>query len=215
MDGSAVTVAPATAATYTVTGVLGECTSKLTRTVAPQAVVVPSVKIAYSGCPDKRLTFTATATNGGTNPQYNWYLNGALQGSGATITLSGVTNGAEVYASMTSGMACALPGTVRSDTVKVACITTAVPVVDGLEALTISPNPSNGLFYVKIKLTRLKRVAFKVADGNGKVLYESAPVNVSGSQVKQFDLRGKAHGKYFLQATIGRKTVVEKLVISQ
>ncbi len=214
--GPSVIASPTAVTTYTLTGTgTNGCQSTLTRTLRPQASVTPSVSIAYSGCPDNRLQFTATPSGGGTNPQYQWYLNGVLQGSGASITLSNVVNGAEVYAQMTSGIACASPQTVRSDTVKVACITTALPQIDAVEVLTVSPNPSTGLVNVRLKLTQRRTVSFKATTAGGKVVYQSTPENIIGQVVKPIDLGGLPQGLYFLHIYIGNKTAVEKLVIAR
>ncbi|RYE18701.1 MAG: T9SS type A sorting domain-containing protein [Sphingobacteriales bacterium] len=214
--GSVVIASPASTTTYVLTGTSANgCKSTISRTITPKVLVVPAVSIAYTGCPENKLSFTANSTNGGSNPQYQWYMNGQYQGSGQTITLNGMANGAAVFVKMTSDAACAYPLTVSSDTVKVACITTSVPVVSGLEELSVSPNPGNGLLQVKFKLTTLKTVSFIVTNSEGKRVHQTTPVKIFGSSTQKIDLRGQPQGLYFVQIAINDKTIVERVVIAQ
>jgi hypothetical protein len=60
---------------------------------------------ANSVCAGTNITFTATPTNGGTSPSYQWYLNGSPVGSNSpTYSNSGLTNGNTVYCVMTSNL---------------------------------------------------------------------------------------------------------------
>lgn len=66
-----------------------QVSSTLPLTVSPQ--VAPSVVITASSNPSTEgatVTFTATPTNGGTNPTYAWYINnsGTLAGTGSTFS---------------------------------------------------------------------------------------------------------------------------------
>ncbi len=70
-----------------------------TITMAVNTNVTPSVAIALTtgsnpGCAGSSLTFTATPTNGGTTPAYQWKVNGSNVGTNsATFTTSSLTNG--------------------------------------------------------------------------------------------------------------------------
>jgi hypothetical protein len=56
-------------------------------------------------CNGASVTFTAVPTNGGTNPTYQWYVNGTAAGTNsATFTTSTLTSGASVTCVMTSNM---------------------------------------------------------------------------------------------------------------
>jgi Secretion system C-terminal sorting domain len=62
-------------------------------------------------CAGTSVTFTATPTNGGSAPTYQWYVNGSPVGTGGTTyTTSTLTNGQVVTCQMTSN----LPGVVGS-----------------------------------------------------------------------------------------------------
>jgi gliding motility-associated-like protein len=87
------------------------------------ASVIPSVSIAaaVSGiiCTDTTVIFTATPTNGGAAPSYQWQINGVNVGiDSAVYTTSALLNiGDIVSVILTSNAACVLPSSVQTDTV--------------------------------------------------------------------------------------------------
>ena len=85
------------------------------------AVVVPSVLISSTAttiCSGTSVTFTATPTNGGTTPTYQWKLNGNNVGtSSTTYTNSSLANSDVITCVMTSNVACANPTTTTSNSI--------------------------------------------------------------------------------------------------
>jgi hypothetical protein len=69
-------------------------------------IVTPSVSISIEGgatCIGKTSKFTANAVNGGTNPQYQWYLNGNKVGANSPIFESNtLKNGDKLWVALTS-----------------------------------------------------------------------------------------------------------------
>jgi gliding motility-associated-like protein len=111
----------ATAGTYTIgcaadNGTPPQGTGSVVVTVS--ANLVPAVSIAPAGpCAAQSTTITATPTNGGSAPTYQWFVNGTPQaGSSATFVTSTLAVGDLVTCTMTSNSACASPTTANSNT---------------------------------------------------------------------------------------------------
>jgi hypothetical protein len=111
-------------------------------TVAP--VVMPAVSISGAStvalCAGASNTFTATTSNGGVTPTYQWYKNGtAIPGAiGASYTGSGFANNDSVSVLLTSSAPCRLVDTVRSNRVKLMVSPVVVPTV----VVTANPGTS-------------------------------------------------------------------------
>ncbi len=122
------------------------------------AVVVPSVTIAAvpSGpiCAGTSVTFTATPTNGGAGPTYQWQVNGSNVGTGGTTyTSTTLANGDVVTVIMTSNAACASPTTATSTGITMTVNPTVVPSVSIVstgsticagDPVTFTATPTNG-----------------------------------------------------------------------
>lgn len=95
------------------------------------ALVTPSVAIAITAgsnptCSGSSITFTATPTNGGSTPSYQWKVDGSNVGTNSsTYTTSGLTNNQTVTCVMTSNAACASPASSTSNGITV----TVTPLV--------------------------------------------------------------------------------------
>lgn len=91
--------------------------NSITITVNPS--VAPSVVISASStniCVGASVTFTATPTNGGTIPAYQWKVNGNNAGTNsATFVSSVLTNNDVVTVVLTSTATCAVPSTATSN----------------------------------------------------------------------------------------------------
>jgi|GEM_PF-493599 len=115
----------------------------ITMTVNP--VVVPSVSIAITSgtnptCTGSAVTFTATVTNGGTTPSYQWKINGVIAGTNAsTFTTSALTQGQIVSCVLASNAVCASPVSATSNSITMTVNTTVTPSVS--IALTAGTNP--------------------------------------------------------------------------
>ncbi len=87
-----------------------------------QGIVTPSVTLdaspAGAFCAGTNITFTATPTNGGASPTYNFKVNGSSvqNGSSNTYSTTALTNGQTVTVELTSNAACVSPATVSSST---------------------------------------------------------------------------------------------------
>ena len=110
-NGAVVTAVVTSNATPCLTG--SPATSNaVTMTVNP--IATASVSIAASAtttCPGASITFTATPTNGGTTPAYQWYVGATPVGTNsATFTSTTLANNAVVKVVMTSNATTCLSG---------------------------------------------------------------------------------------------------------
>lgn len=129
--------------------------SSNTISVTVNPVLTTNVTItatAFSICPGDNVTFTATPTNGGSAPSYQWFVNNILAGTGPVYSSMTLTNGAQVHCAMISSASCASPSTANSNTISVtvnpapvANVSIAGPAVTCLgETATFSATPTNG-----------------------------------------------------------------------
>lgn len=95
-----------------------------TLTITISGSVTPSVSITANPgsqiCPGQSVTFTATPVNGGSNPSYQWQLNGASVGTNsATFTSSTLNNGDIVSVVLTSNLSCVSSPTAISNAINI------------------------------------------------------------------------------------------------
>ncbi|MGB1315493.1 MAG: T9SS type A sorting domain-containing protein, partial [Chitinophagales bacterium] len=102
-------------------------------TVTVNSSVSTSVSItgsASSICAGETVNFTATATNGGTSPVYQWKVNGANVGTNSAMFASNtLTNGDVVSCELTSNADCVSPATVQSNNLTMSELPTTTPTV--------------------------------------------------------------------------------------
>jgi hypothetical protein len=106
--------------------------------------VAPAASIAITSgtnpaCAGQVVTLTATPTNGGSAPTYQWNVNGNNVGTNsATYSSTTLTNGQVVSCVMTSDLACASPVTATSNNITIAVSPVVVP------SISISQSSCNG-----------------------------------------------------------------------
>ena len=119
--------------------------------------IVPSVSIATTKttiCAGSTATFTATPTNGGTSPTYQWKVNGANVGTNSSVfTTSTIANTNTVTCVMTSNASGATPPTATSNTITMTVtptvtpsiiIATTTPTICSGVSNTFTATPTNG-----------------------------------------------------------------------
>jgi hypothetical protein len=127
----------------------------------PTALVSIAANKTFPQCQGTSVTFTATPTNGGATPTYQWRKNGVVTGTNSpTYTTTGLANSDVITCRMTSSIAGALnnPATSNAITASIlsapsAPITTTGPTAycSGVNACTLSTNNIGGLSYQWIK----------------------------------------------------------------
>ena len=200
------------------TSVYRECsiTTRTDLVVSPTAI--PSVTIAVdSGCPSRKLRLNATPTNGGTAPTFVWYRNQNSIGTGKTFTYINATNGDKITARMTIGQGiCTTKPLVSSDTTTISCINTGINDIEGLRSCTISPNPSSGIFELRLSLAQSAILTLKVRNMLGQIIYQNHPLSIGGSNSlfsEQIDLSTQSKGLYWVETWINNKVIIQKVVI--
>ncbi|HNQ68098.1 MAG TPA: hypothetical protein PKN32_06960, partial [Bacteroidales bacterium] len=107
--------------------------------------VTPEISIEISAgtnptCIGNSVTFTATPTNGGTTPAYQWKVNGTNAGTNSpTFTSTTLTNGDVVTCELTSSEACATGNPATSNNITMS-VSDNLPV-----SVSISANPSGAI----------------------------------------------------------------------
>jgi Calx-beta domain/Putative metal-binding motif len=120
-------------------------------------VVAPLVSITTPQttiCSGTQVTFTATPTNGGSTPSYQWKLNGSNVGSNSpTYQNTALQNGDSVKVIMTSSLACASQPTATSNSIVMSVGQTITPSVSiqasaaticSGQLVTFTATPTNG-----------------------------------------------------------------------
>jgi hypothetical protein len=142
--------------TYTVAAG-GGCPGTVATTSVTIYSIIPSVSIVAnttSICTGGSVTFTATPTNGGTTPTYQWKING-VNVTGQTVstfTTTTLNNGDVVTVTMSSNDPCANPVTAASNpiTITATAVVPSVSIISSTTSIcsgasvTFTATPTNG-----------------------------------------------------------------------
>jgi predicted deacylase len=152
-------------------------------------LVVPTISIAVSPdtsvCKGSKVTFTATVTNGGASPPFQWKKNGINVGTNSKtyIVDTALKNGDSIYCILTSTSkaACLTPTTAKSNVIKMTVNNPATPTV------TIAASPGTD-----------------VCKGR-KVTFTATPTNGGTAPVYQWKKNGAsigANNKTYVDSTL-------------
>ncbi len=198
------------------------CASPSTATSNAITVVVnpnlsPSISIVSDDsdniiAPGTIVTFTATISNGGNNPSFQWMVNGSTVGTNAAIfTSSNLQNGDIVSCQLTSDETCITSATAMSNDL---AITVSNQV--GMEEMQfvdnqfIFPNPFQDAFSIKLKLDTEDQIEISVFDISGKII-ESLKVSPNDLMTLNLGANYKA-GMYNLHIKNGDVNYLFKVV---
>jgi hypothetical protein len=148
----------------------------VTLTVLP-ATPAPAASIAaYPGTdmwPYLNVSFSiSNLTNGGSNPAYQWMLNGKNVSSATANKWNSTTlkDGDSVCLLVTSSDQCATPKSALSNCLKMKIPAGVGPLNPLRGDLAVYPNPNRGDFYFTHPYTPLKRGSFVVTDVTGRII---------------------------------------------
>lgn len=107
--------------TSNMVGVTGNPATSNTITMTVNPIVTPTLSIALTAgsnpsCSGSSVSFTATPTNGGTTPAYQWKVNGVNAGTNSSVfSTSTLTNGQVITCDLTSNAICTTTSTATSN----------------------------------------------------------------------------------------------------
>ena len=167
----------------------------------------------------QEVTFTASVTNGGPAPSYQWFVNG-VQISGANqpvYTSSNLNNKDSVTCQVVSDGPCA--GLLGFNSVIVHVTSVGVQQIStGGGDIQLIPNPNKGTFIVKGTLgtTADEEVSLEVTDMLGQVIYNGKVMTQGGNINERIQLNGNiANGMYLLNLRSESNNKVFHIVVEQ
>ncbi len=112
-------------------------TSLTINTAVAPSITISSVVPNDTICAGTNVTFTATPSNRGTAPGYQWKKNGNQVGTNTTsYSDSSLANGDTITCTLTRGDNCASPASITSSSITM----TVIPTVEPTISITASPN---------------------------------------------------------------------------
>ncbi|MFN5295611.1 MAG: T9SS type A sorting domain-containing protein [Flavobacteriales bacterium] len=181
--------------------------------VTPQAEITPEITIVATSetiTDGQSVTFTATATNAGSNPTYQWYINGlVLSGATAsTYTTSTIGNGQTITCRIVGTVPCSSVQTVTSNSITITVLPNAVFEWENDAEMIIYPNPSQGEVTFKSKHAG----TFYMVNEAGQLVRE---ISLNNSNNFELKLTNLASGSYIVAGQNDFGIVKEKLIIAK
>ncbi len=210
---------------YYVVATKNGCLSKVDSIhVSIDSVIIPTVKISVS--PDTlvsagaTVTFTATATGGGTSPTYKWLKNNVVIPGATTNTYvtSTLADKDVITAVVQSDAMCAMPDTAMSNTIRIRIIPTDVYSLDNGSDISLYPNPNNGSFIIKgsIRNTASDKVSVEILNMIGQVIYSNIVSLQNGTIDSRINLNNDiANGLYLLRLKAGAQQDIMRFTLQR
>ena len=175
----------------------------------------PSINAHFSGCPTKNITFTATSKSSGLTPTYKWFRNsetGPLS-INASFTLPNMSNGTKIYCKLTtSSELCTETPMITSDTIVINCINTSTTEITPIQTFDIYPNPNQGVFDVKLSLSKPAMVKLLIVNILGQVLQSNTPTFSTDFFLEKYDISALPNGIYIIKAVVDGQIMMKKVV---
>ncbi|MEZ5016951.1 MAG: T9SS type A sorting domain-containing protein [Flavipsychrobacter sp.] len=177
-------------------------------TMVVRPIVQPTVSITASPGtllePYELVTFTATTTYAGPSPTFQWFRNGQpVQGAtNATWGTYQLSNGDSIKVKLFSSDPCTQPKEAESNTIGIG-IKVGIDNINALAGVTLFPNPNNGTFTVKGKVTTQDNIRMSIINSVGQVVHQQNLNTVNGQLNQQINTNNLASGVYLLQLQTG------------
>jgi hypothetical protein len=168
----------------------------------------------------QRDTLTAVVTNGGSNPTYQWQINGmdVAGANSATFIRSNFANGDVVTCNVVSSGLCGGISAGKDITIFVKDPTGVKQITTLGSDIAIVPNPNKGAFTIKgtLAATTDQDVTVSVTNMVGQVIYTGIVTTNNGVINERIQLNnGIASGMYILNLRSGSEQTVFHVVIEQ
>ncbi|MCB9046985.1 MAG: T9SS type A sorting domain-containing protein [Chitinophagales bacterium] len=195
--------------------VFPDTSNEITFDVTP--LVDPSVNVTVSYSGNNTYTFTASPTNGGSGPSYQWFKNfTAIPGeTGTSFTASDLVNSDVIHVEMTSNEVCPRPSLVPALS---RYVTTAVSEVkDIFSYLNVYPNPNTGTFTIKgdYNITTNADAEIRVVNALGQNVYIANDKIRGGKLEHRILLNDVAPGVYIVHITADGNKDFRRFTISK
>lgn len=202
--------------TYTARASLNGCISApATVDVSVANVVHPTANITvYPGTvvfANGEVTFTATATQTGSLPVYQWKKNGfdIAGANGTTYTTSNFRDNDSFTVALISSLPCAFPAKAISNSITMH-VTEPIKLVNNI---TLFPNPTKGSFIIKGVDTTGTKVEVSIFSVVGKLVYSKTTAIVNGTFYQEVDLGGVADGMYMIHVKTDAEEKITRITI--
>ncbi len=178
------------------------------------SIIASPGNIIYKG---ENVTLTASATNAGPNPTYQWIKNKSIIAGATSSTYSSAAfaNKDSVSCIVTSAGPCGVPS-FNSIIMQVSTGVNEIVAENG--DIRLVPNPNNGMFAIKgaLKVTTDQEVSLEITNMLGQVIYNHKLIAHNGSLDEQIQLNNTlANGSYILNLHSAGMNKMFRFVVGQ
>ena len=164
-----------------------------------QTVITPSIVISSSDTiitQGQTVTFTATATNGGSSPIYQWRRNNVNTGNGTPIFTTICNPGDIVTCVLSSSLSCASDPAVTSNDVELMDEATSITSVKAYPSqIEIYPSPATEYIHIQSPMHTHKEATLWIYDVHQKLV---SRMEYSGADIP-VDISKMPSGHYFIR----------------